>query len=56
MSYWNVIMLWFVLCLSLEQVFLVCFEIDQILVLINMEKSGLGLLIFFVKEIRVMIS
>jgi len=53
---WNVILLWFVLCLLLGQMFLGYFVIDEILVLITMGKSGLGLLIFFVKGMRVLVS
>jgi len=49
MSGWNVILLWFVLRLLLGQMFLGCFGIDEILVLITVGKSGLGLLIFFVE-------
>jgi len=56
MSSWNVTLSWFVLHLLLGQMFLGCFVIDGILVLITMEKSGLGLLIFFVKGMRVPIS
>ena len=33
-----------------------CSVIDEILVLITVEKSGLGLLIFFVKEMCALIS
>ena len=36
--------------------FLGCFVIDEILVLITVEKLGLRLLIFFVKGMRVLIS
>jgi len=53
MSSWNVILLWFVLRLLLGQMFLRCFVIDEILVLITVGKLGLGLLIFFVKGMRV---
>ena len=56
MSGWNVILLWFVLCLLLGQMFLGCFVIDGMLVLITVGKLGLQLLIFFVKEMRVLIS
>jgi len=56
MPSWNVNLSWFVLCLLLGQMFLGCFVIDGILVLITVEKSGLGLLIFFVKVMRVLIS
>jgi len=56
MSGWNVIMFWFVLHLLLGLMFLGCFAIDEILVLIIVGKSGLGLLIFFVKEMCVVIS
>ena len=56
MSSWNVTLPWFVLRLLLWQMFLGCFVIDGILVLITMEKSGLGLLIFFVKGMCVLIS
>ena len=55
-SGWNVILLWFVLRLLLGQMFLGCLEIDGILVLINVWKSSLGLLIFFVKGMCVLIS
>jgi len=55
MSDWNVILLWFVLCLLLGQMFLGCFVIDEILVLITVTKLGLGLLIFFVKGMCVLI-
>jgi len=53
MSRWNVIQLWFVLHLLLGLMFLGCFVIDGILVLITVRKLGLGLLIFFVKEMCV---
>jgi len=53
---WNVTLPWFVLRLLLGQMFLGCFIIDEILVLITVEKSGLGLLIFFVKGMHVLIS
>jgi len=56
MSSWNVILLWFVMHLLLEPMFLGCFIIDGIFVLITVGKLGLGLLIFFVKEMRVLIS
>jgi len=56
MSGWNVILLWFVLCLLLGLMFPGCFVIDEILVLITVEKSGLGLLIFLGKEMHVLIS
>jgi len=52
----NVIMPWFVLHLLLGLLFHGCFVIDGILVLITVEKSGLGLVIFFVKEMCVLIS
>ncbi|XP_068479164.1 probable caffeine synthase MTL2 isoform X2 [Phaseolus vulgaris] len=42
---WNVILLWFVLRLLLGLMFLGCFVFDEILVLITVGKSGLGLLI-----------
>jgi len=54
MSGLNVILFWFVLCLLLELMFRGCFVIDEILVLI-VEKSGLRLLIFFVKGMCVLI-
>jgi len=54
MSDWNVILLWFVLRLLIGPMFLRCF--DGILVLIIVGKSGLGLIIFFVKEMCVLIS
>jgi len=56
MSGWNVTLPCFVLRLLLGQMFLRCFVIDEILVLITVEKSGLRLLIFFVKGMRVLIS
>ena len=56
MSGWNVILLWFVLRLLLGQMFLGCFRIDGILVLITVGKSSLGLLIFFVKGMCMLIS
>ena len=56
MSDGNVTLHWFVLRLLLGQMFLGCFVINEILVLITVEKSGLGLLIFFVKGMRVLIS
>jgi len=37
-SSWNVILLWFVLCLLLGQMFLECFVINRILVLISVAK------------------
>ena len=52
----NVVLPWFVLHLFLGLMFCGCFVIDGILVLIIMGKSGLGLLIFFVKGMRVLIS
>ena len=48
MSGLNVILPWFV--------FRGCFLIDKILVLITVEKIGLGLLIFFMKGMRALIS
>ena len=56
MSSWNVTMPWFVLRLLLGQMFLGCFIIDGILVLITVKKSGLELLIFFMKRMHVLIS
>jgi len=56
MSGWNVTLPWFVLRLLLGQMFIGCFVIDGILVLITVEKSGFGLLIFFGKGMRVLIS
>jgi len=53
---WNVILPWFVLRLLLGQMFLGCFVIDEIFVLITVKKSGLGLLIFFMKGMHVLIS
>ena len=53
---WNVTLPWFVLHLLLGKMFLQYFVIDEILVLIIVKKSGLGLLIFFVKRLRVLIS
>jgi len=44
MSGWNVTLPWFVLRLLLGQMFIGCFIIHEIL--ITVEKSGLGLLIF----------
>jgi len=52
----NVIMPWFVLRLLLGLMFRGCFVIDGILVLITVGQSGLGLLIFFMKEMHVLIS
>jgi len=52
----NVIPPWFVLHLLLGLIFRGCFVIDEILILITVEKSGLGLLIFFIKGIRVLIN
>ena len=52
----NVILPWFVLHLLLELMYRGCFVIDDILVLITVEKSGLGLLIFFLKGMCVLIS
>jgi len=52
----NVILPWFVLGLLLGIMFYGCFIIDEILVLITEGKSGLELLIFFVKGICVLIS
>jgi len=52
----NVILPWFVLFLLLGLMFRGCFVIYGILVLIIVGKSGLGLLIFFVKGMRVLIS
>jgi len=49
MSGWNVTLSWFVLRLLLRQMFIGGFVIDEIFVLIIVEKSGLGLLIFFGK-------
>ena len=56
MSDLNVILPWFVLRLLLEVMFRRCFVIDEIPVLITVGKSGLGLLIFFVKRMFVLIS
>ena len=52
----NVILPWFMSRLLLGLMFRGCFTIDGILVLITVGKSGLGLLILFVKGMRVMIS
>jgi len=52
----NVIQPWFVFRLLLGLMFYGCFLIDEILVLITVEKSGLGLLIFFMKGLCVLIS
>jgi len=52
----NMILPWFVLHLLLGLMFRECFVIDEILVLITVGKSSLGLLIFFVKAMRVLIS
>ena len=52
----NVVLLWFVLRLLLRLMFCECFVINRILVLITIGKSSLELLIFFVKEIHVLIS
>jgi len=56
MSGWSVILLWFVLRLLLGQMFLICFVIDEILVLIAVGKLGLWLLMFFMNGMRVLIS
>ena len=56
MRFTNVILPWFVLRLLLGLMFCGCFVIGRILVLITVGKSGLGLLIFFVKEIHMQIS
>ena len=56
MSNLNVILPWFVPRLLLGLMFRRCFVIDRILVLIFVGQSGLGLLIFFVKGMRVLIS
>ena len=56
MSSLNVILPWFVLCLLLGLMFHGCFVIDGIFVLITVGKSDLGLLIFFMKEMHVLIS
>ena len=56
MSGLNVILPWFVSYLLLGLMFRGYFIIDGILVLITVGKSGLGLLIFFVKEMHVLIS
>ena len=56
MSGLNVILPWFVLCLLLRLMFCGCFVIDEIRVLITVGKSGLELLIFFVKGMCVLIS
>jgi len=52
----NEIFHWFVLRLLLGLMLCGCFVINGILVLISVEKLDLGLLIFFVKEMCVMIS
>jgi len=52
----NVILPWFVLHLLLRLMFCGCFVIDEILILTTMGKSGLRLLIIFVKETHVLIS
>jgi len=46
----NVILSWFVLHLLLGLMFHGCFLNNDILVLITVRKSGLGLLIFFVRK------
>ena len=51
-----VILPWFVRRFLLGLMFRGCFVIDEILVLITVKKSGLELLIFFVKGMRVLIS
>jgi len=56
MSDLNVILHWFVLRFLLGLMFHGCFVIDGILVLITVRKSGLWLLIFFVKKMYVLIS
>jgi len=52
----NVIMPWFVLHLLVGLMYRGCFVIDGSLLLITVAKSGLGLLIFFVKGMRELIS
>jgi len=52
----NVILPWFVLYLLIGLMFRGCFVIDEIFVLITVRKLGLGLLICFVKGMRVLIS
>jgi len=52
----NVILPWFVLHLLLGLMFHGCFIIDEIFVLITMRKSGLVLLIFFMKGMCVLIN
>jgi len=47
---------WFVLRLLLGQMLCGCFVTDEILVLITMGKSGLRLLIFFVKGMCMLVS
>ena len=56
MSNLNVIMPWFLLRLLLGLMFRGCFVIDEILVLITVGKTGLRLLIFFVKGMHVLIN
>jgi len=56
MSGLNVIQPWFVLRVLLGLMFHACFVIDGILVLITVGKSGFGLIIFFMKEMHVLIS
>jgi len=56
MSDLNVILHWFVMRSLLRLMLCECFVIDEILVLITVKKSDLGLLIFFVKGMRVLIS
>ena len=56
MSGLKVIFPWFLLRLLLGIMFCECFVIDEILFLIIVGKLGLGLLKFFMKEIRVLIS
>jgi len=56
MSDLNVILPWFVLSLLLGLMFRGCFIFDEIFILIIVGKSGLGLLIFFVKGMFLLIS
>jgi len=56
MSGLKVILPWFVLCLLIGLMFHGCFVLDEIFVLITMGKPDLGLLIFFAKEMHVLIS
>jgi len=56
MSGLNVILRWFVIRSLLGLMFRGCFVTNEILILITVGKSSLGLLIFFLRRMRVLIS